>query len=173
MITETPTCLDSSCPTHTRRYGFACNYRSGNFDYAPNPNNTCLRYINNIGTSIYDCCKLTDTVCCFGTYSTNQPTYRPTLSPCYQGCEKKYYMDTCNWFEKRDIEKTCLDDQNGDFRCCTSNRAHCCLNDDSKVYMTISVSTIIIALLCVLFHFKYKIIHREPDKIHIKIYPDV
>lgn len=28
-------------------------------------------------------------------------------------------------------------------------------------------------LLCVLFHLKYKIIHRTPEKIHIKIYPHV
>ena len=173
MSTTPPTCLNSTCPSHTRQYGMLCNYRSGNYDYAPNPNNTCLRYVNQFEEPIYDCCTLNDPVCCKGTYSTYQPTSRPTLSPCYQGCEKKYYMETCSWFEKRNPEKTCLDDQTGNFRCCTNNRAHCCLNDESKFYITISAVSSVITLLCVLFHLKYKIIHREPEKIHIKIYPDV
>ena len=173
MSTTTPTCLDNSCPLHTRQYALRCNYQSGNYYYTANPNNTCLRYIDTTDTPIYDCCTMNDPTCCKGTYSTDQPTSRPTLSPCFHGCEKKYYMDSCSWFQKRDINKTCLDDRTGNFRCCTNNRAHCCLKDDTKLYLTISSISIIITLLCLLFHFKYKIINRKPEKTLLQIYPDV
>lgn len=158
------TCLDINACPGDKMYNVLCNFSIGIDEYACNPKTTCMR-----ADGKYDCCGNNIVKCIVHAESLRVPTIQPTISsndiPCDERCNPEYRIDTCHWYESKQINIICNNDR--DSYCCSQNRADCCRANTTDAYIIFGS----IAGIMVLYAF-YRYVIRNNTKI-IQVQADV
>jgi hypothetical protein len=158
------TCLDLNACPNDKMYNVACNFSIGINNYACNPQTTCMR-----ADGKYDCCGNNIVKCVVDAASLHVPTIQPTISandiPCDEQCKPEYRIDTCHWYESKQLNIICNDEH--DDYCCSQNRGDCCRTNATDLYIVFGC----IAGIMVLFTF-YRYVIRNNTKI-IPVQADV
>jgi hypothetical protein len=153
------TCLDINACPNDKMYNVLCNFKYGIDEYACNPKTTCMR-----ADGKYDCCGKNIVTCVVDAASLRVPTIQPTISvndiPCDEQCKPEYRIDTCHWYESKQINIICNDEN--DNYCCSQHRSDCCKTNTTDAYIVFGC----IAGIMVLFAF-----YRYAIRINTKIIP--
>ena len=169
------TCLtDEMCEGKENKYYWTwCDRWVDQYQYYPHPNNSCHR--GNISElypncdschNFIDCCANSMEECCDKYYSTFQPTSTPTLSPCSDGCYKKYHFDACYIFEIENTDITCNSD--GEFRCCENDRTKCCKFNSEVVFGSFALILIFLSMSIYIFKLYSTITRKTHPEIKMK-----
>ena len=150
------TCLDiHTCPTN-KLYDVTCNfitnYLGNNYEYACNPQTTCMRTDGK-----YDCCGEHIVECIVDASSLRVPTVQPSVAPsiatnktmCDQTCSK---IEKCSWCEKLQTENLCVENNNN--YCCSPNRADCCKTNTNIIVFGSIVGVIIVITVYYWYYIK-------------------
>ena len=157
------TCLDiNTCPTNKLydiRCNFITNYLGINYEYACNPQTTCMRTNGN-----YDCCGENIVDCIVYVSSLREPTIQPSIVPivamnktiCNKMCSK---IEKCYWYEKLQTDNLCVENNNE--YCCSQNRADCCMTNKTGAYIVFGC----IAGIMIIFAYYWYYVKNSRHKI--------
>lgn len=152
------TCLNiTTCPNdklYDIRCNFITNYLGNNYEYACNPDTTCMR-----ADGIYDCCGGHVVECIVYASSLQIPTFQPTTQPsiivsetnCNENCNK---IDTCAWYEVLKTDNLCVENNNE--YCCSQNKGDCCTTNKTAVYIYILFGCIAGIMISIIFAYYWK-----------------
>ena len=157
------TCLNiTTCPNdklYDIRCNFITNYLGDNYEYACNPDTTCMR-----ADGIYDCCGGHIVECIVYVSSLQIPTFQPTIQPsiiisetnCNQSCNK---IDKCDWYERLRTDNLCVENNNE--YCCSQNRADCCITNKTGAYIVFGCIGGIIVIIIAYYWYYVKNPHHK------------
>ena len=132
------------------RCNFITNYLGYNYEYACNPQTTCMR-----ANGIYDCCGDDIVDCIVYASSLRVPTIQPSIIVSETNCnEKCNKIDKCDWYEVLKTDNLCVENNNA--YCCSQNRADCCVTNKTAVYIYIVFGCITGIMILIIFACYWK-----------------
>ena len=148
ILLSMTSCLDvSGCPNEQRIYNCPCPFALSMNLYVCKESTTCIN-----ADGRHHCCAYNINDCVVLESSLHVPTFQPTTAilanSCHsQTCPAKYNPKQCYWYESRNIDILCNED---DYEyCCTQNRSDCCQASKSALIIVFScIGCVIILFLC-------------------------
>ena len=169
ILLQMTSCLEvTACPSKKRIYNIPCRFSAGMNVYVCNVN-TCTNVDGR-----HDCCAYNIADCLVLESSLYLPTVQPSMaiieSGCNsRGCQTKYRVDKCYWYETINSNIMCCED--GNEYCCSQDRADCCQTNKTAAIVTISCVASVILLLVWYRYFMSSYSKVMPIKLETAIEP--